>query len=98
MAHGYLAVKNFEHFQHYKTRNPPWIKLYREFLTDYALRKLTPEARLLMAACYLLAAETNNRIPHDCGYLTERVVFTVNEAMLTSLTAEGFLFAAERKE
>src|SRR5690606_19747530 len=32
---GYLTVKNFERFQHYKDRNPPWIKLYNDLLDDY---------------------------------------------------------------
>ena len=91
MAHGYLAVKNYEHYQHYKSRNPPWVKLYLEFLTDYALRKLPENARLLMVCCYLLAAETNNQIPHDCAYLTERVGFAVNDTMIGALKNDGFL-------
>jgi len=31
----FLAVKNFERFQHYKDRNPPWIKLHAAVLDDY---------------------------------------------------------------
>jgi hypothetical protein len=32
----YLRVKNWSEFQHYKDRNPPWIKLHRTLLDhDY---------------------------------------------------------------
>jgi len=29
-----LKVKNWEKYQHYKDRNPPWIKLHFELLTS----------------------------------------------------------------
>lgn len=32
---GFLRVKNFDRFQHYKDRTPPWIKLYNDLLDDY---------------------------------------------------------------
>ena len=28
-----LTIKNWHKFQHYKDRNPPWIKLHYEILT-----------------------------------------------------------------
>ena len=38
-----FRVKNFENFQHYKDRNPPWIKFYNEVLDDYDIGRL-PDA------------------------------------------------------
>jgi hypothetical protein len=38
MASSYIKVKNFEQFQHYRERNPIWIKLYYSTLDDYENR------------------------------------------------------------
>jgi hypothetical protein len=38
-----LRVKNWAEFQHYRSRRPPWIKLHRGLLDDYAWHRL-PEA------------------------------------------------------
>ena len=38
-----LRIKNWAEFQHYRTRRPPWIKLHRGLLDDYAWHCL-PEA------------------------------------------------------
>jgi hypothetical protein len=36
----WLTIKNWSEFQHYKDRNPPWIKLHRALLDDYAFAAL----------------------------------------------------------
>ena len=33
----HLRVRNWERYQHYKERNPPWIKLYVELLDEECL-------------------------------------------------------------
>lgn len=30
----YVRVRNLERYQHYKKRNPPWVKLYQSILSD----------------------------------------------------------------
>jgi hypothetical protein len=35
-----MRVKNFTSLQHYKNRNPAWIKLYREILNDFHIHNL----------------------------------------------------------
>ncbi len=89
----YLRVKNHDKYQHYKDRNPPWIKLYRSILADYDLRQIPIPSRLCFIYCTLLACETDNRIPHDLKYLSERMGLTVTEAMLTPLLERGLLLA-----
>ena len=32
-----LHIKNWGEFQHYKKRNPPWIKLHKKLLDDFPL-------------------------------------------------------------
>jgi hypothetical protein len=90
----YLRVKNLEQYQHYSTRNPPWIKLYRTMLSDYEMRQLSIPARYCYIGCLILASETDNRIPHDPKYLSERFGMSVSEAILTALIDSGFLLAS----
>lgn len=59
-----LSVKNWEKFQHYKDRSPPWIKLHRELLTSEAWVLGNDSSRLLQVASMLLAARYENRIPY----------------------------------
>ncbi len=84
----YLSVKNLTKFQHYKHRNPPWIKLYREFWSDYTLRQLSVGARLLFMGICSLAAELENKIPADPKYLSDRLGFQVASKMLAELTSQ----------
>lgn len=59
----YLSVKTWERFQHYKDRDPPWIKLYRDTLTSECWVLGTDLSRLMQIASTLLAARYSNRIP-----------------------------------
>lgn len=70
---GYIRVKNFEQFQHYKDRNPPWIKLYISLLDDYDFIKLSPENRYKTVAFFLLASLHDNYIPNDQEYISRRM-------------------------
>lgn len=91
----FLRVKNLERYQHYGTRrNPPWVKLYREFMSDYRLRQCPVNSRLFFACSFILASETSNCIPNDVKYLTERCGFVVSEEVLTPLIHSGLLLAS----
>lgn len=58
-----LRVKNWEQFQHYKDRDPSWIKLYRDTLTSEVWVLGNDLSRLLQLASTLLAARYKNAIP-----------------------------------
>ena len=67
----YLAVRNWDRFQHYKDGRPlVWIKFYVSMLDDHELRALPPPVRLLFDQYLLLAAKTNNCIPNDTEWVT----------------------------
>jgi len=68
----FLRICKWEQYQHYKDRNPPWIKLHREFLTSYTWTVLDDASRLLAVACMILAAETGNKIPLDRDFIQRR--------------------------
>src|SRR5262245_47783952 len=56
-------IKHWRKFQHYKHRNPPWIKLHRELLNDREWFDLDDSARSLLVNLWLLAAENNGELP-----------------------------------
>jgi hypothetical protein len=87
----YFSVRNLERYQHYSKRNPPWVKLHKEFLTDYQLRSLPIPSRLLFVCTWLLAAEMGNKIPLDYTYLSHRVGFPVTKKTLAPLVSANAL-------
>jgi hypothetical protein len=52
-----LQPKNWTQFQHYKDRKPPWIKLHRGLLDDFAYAQLPLASRALAPLLWLLASE-----------------------------------------
>jgi len=70
----YLRVKNLAQFQHYKDRNPPWIKLHNEILHSRTWVTLDDASKALAIAIMLLASRTENKIPADPAYI-QRVAY-----------------------
>jgi len=68
-----FRVKNFEKFQHYKDRNPPWIKLYNDVLDDYAYASLPDASKYHLSAIWLLASRSNNSLPFDPQWIANRI-------------------------
>ena len=88
-----IRVKNLEKYQHYKHRNPPWVKLYREVWTDYTLRQLTVSERLLFLGLCSLGMELGNQIPNDPSYLSARLGFAITQAMISHLLASDLVLS-----
>jgi len=85
-----FRVKNFETFQHYKDRAPPWIKLYNELLDDYEFGLLPDASKMHLVAIWLLASRSENKIPYDAEWVAKRINAT--EAVnLELLAAKGFI-------
>ena len=55
-----LQPKNWVHFQHYKDRCPPWIKLHRDLLNDRAFICLPIASKALAPMLWLLASESKD--------------------------------------
>lgn len=85
-----FSVKNFEHFQHYKDRSPPWIKLYNELLDDYKFSALPDASKFHLVAIWLLASRTENKIPYDPAWVGRRISST-SKVDLDGLASAGFL-------
>jgi hypothetical protein len=52
-----VAPNNWADFQHYKDRNPPWIKLHKKLLDNYEFQCLPIASRALAPMLWLIASE-----------------------------------------
>lgn len=87
----WLTIKNWSEFQHYKDRNPPWIKLHRALLDDYAFAALPDAQKAHLVLLWLFAAsQAGGRIPNDAPFLS-RKLGTTEQIELEALVAAGFL-------
>lgn len=81
-----IRIKNWRKFQHYKHRDPPWIKLHRALLDDREWFSLDGDASKMLANCWLLASELDGVLPSlaDMAFrlrMTEKAI----EAQLSKL-------------
>ena len=85
-----LTVKNWQQFQHYKDRNPPWIKLHRALLDDYDFASLPDAAKGQLMLIWIFASQNEGKIPHDAKFL-ERKLGLTEKCHLDELIKTGFL-------
>lgn len=76
----YLSVKSWDKYQHYKDRDPPWIKLYRDTFTTESWVLGTDLSRLLQLASTMLAARYSNKIPLNFTLLKRVVTLDCKES------------------
>lgn len=84
----YFRVRNFEQFQHYKHRNPPWIRLYYQLLNDRRFWRLDDQTKWLAVGCFLLASQCENRIPLDEEWIQKQLSLTTIPNWQALLDAE----------
>ncbi|SRR6266446_5073309 len=58
-----MKIKNWRRFQHYKHRNPAWVKLYGELLDDPQWFRLSGDASKVLVGCWLIARKHNGELP-----------------------------------
>lgn len=86
----FVRIREWSKYQHYKHRNPPWIKLHRELLTSSSWACADDASRVLAIACMLLAAATGNKIPLEGGYI-KRVAYLNSEPDFSFLLSMQFV-------
>lgn len=92
-----ITPKNWRSFQHYGTRNPPWIKLHRSLLTDYAFSRLPIASKALAPLLWLLASEGKEAvIEASIEEIAFRVSMTEQEVIdgIKPLIDRGFFLDA----
>lgn len=89
-APDHFLVKNWTKFQHYKDRNPPWIKLHVEILASEDWVALADASKLLAVVCMVLAARNDGKVPNNIDYI-KRVAYLDKRPDLKPLIDCGFL-------
>jgi hypothetical protein len=89
-----LQVKNWSQFQHYRDRNPVWVKLYLSLLDDYGITRLTDADRGQLFLIWLLAARNGGVLPNDPKWIAGRIACS-GTLKLGKLIAAGFLIEAD---
>lgn len=69
----YFKVRNFEDFQHYKKRHPPWIRLYYRLLEDRRFERLQDASKMHAIGLFLLASQHDNKIVFDVPWIEKRL-------------------------
>jgi len=93
----YLAVKGFDSFQHYKNRNPPWIKFYFGVLEDYSLLQLAEVTQRHLFTLWLVASRYDGFLPDDRKYLATAIKAR-GRVDWDALIAAGFLEIIDETE
>jgi len=96
----FVKIKNWEQFQHYKQRNPPWIKLHRQILNDPDWWELDDLSARILMCLWLLASEgeNNGRVNVESDVLAWRLRLdsTMLAKPLQVLTEKGFIQHASK--
>jgi hypothetical protein len=86
-----LRIRNWKVYQHYKDRNPPWIKLHFKLLSSKDWVTLADASRVLAIACMLLASESlDGSFDADPEHV-RRVAYLNQMPDFTPLITVGFL-------
>jgi len=86
----YLSINNWEKYQHYSHRNPPWIKLHNKLFDNYEYGRLHDDSKLLLISLYLLASKCENCIPDDITWIKQKTMIQ-GDVNITPLINAGFI-------
>lgn len=64
-----FKIRNWAKFQHYKNRNPPWIKLHVEILSSEDWVMLDDASKLLAVICMVVAGKHGGEVPNNPSYV-----------------------------
>ena len=93
----WIVVRNWDKFQHYKNRNPPWIKLYLELHHDDNYMRLSGNRRAILTSVWVEYGLSQRCVPLDPKLLGRRFNLNVKMADLEALNHAGFIIFAASK-
>lgn len=70
-------IRNWDEYQAYKHRNPPWVRLYFDTLNSRDWIMLDGDGRALMIALILLASRDGGYVVNDFDYIARATHFSV---------------------
>lgn len=84
-----LKIRNWAKFQHYRDRNPPWIKLHYELMSSIDWVMADDQTRLLMIVCMMIASRHDGKVPNNPDYI-QKMSHLNKKPDLVSLCDTGF--------
>lgn len=91
MDKGTISINGWEKYQHYKHRNPIWIKLYTNLLDDPKWECLQDASKLLAVHLWLLAGRCENKMPFNMAWLSRKVPSKFSVEDIKELEKQGFI-------
>lgn len=81
-----IKIKNWKDFQHFKDRNPPWIKLHKKILEQRDIMMISDCSFRILIGLWILASEDENKdgvLPsiEDIAFRLRRSTNEINEAL-----------------
>ena len=98
----YIHIVNWEKTQHYKHRNPPWIRLYVEIIDEFdkdgevkKFHSLPDNAKLTFVMLLCLSVRYNNNIPYKSpAWLKTNL--GLQQVTLQPLVNNGYIVVASK--
>lgn len=69
----FFSVANWDEYQHYNDRAPPWIKFYSKTLDNYEIGCLQDASKAHLFQIWLLASRHKNRMPFDPEWIGRKI-------------------------
>jgi hypothetical protein len=86
----FYRIRNWRKYQHYKYRNPPWVKLHLKILHSADWVNATPSCKLSMICCLLIGTMYDGCVPDD-SVMIKRVCHIDWRVDFKPLLKSGFL-------
>ena len=86
----YLRIANWEKYQHYKNRNPRWVKLYIDIFNRPNWISLDDKSKFLLLICLGIGAICDGKIP-KCAKTLQKISNLRRKPDLKPLIDIGFL-------
>lgn len=91
MSERYIVIPRWEDFQHYRDRDPIWIKIYTRLQSDEGFRGLTFHQRGVLVSLWIEYARSGRQIRDNTATLTRQLGHRVLRRDIEALTYAGFI-------
>lgn len=86
----FFKVVNYEKYQHYKDRCPPWVKLHASVLEDFDFGCLPDASKAHAMLIWVLASRHVNKLPFHAGWVAQQIQ-ALEKVDLDGLLSAGFI-------
>jgi hypothetical protein len=91
MGESWIVIHNWPEHQHYRDRDPIWIKDYLSQMSDDRYRRLSFHLRGVLQSLRLAYASSNGRLTTDTRHLSRQLGHRVMTRDLVSLSDAGLI-------